>query len=220
MRRGAIAAAVALLAAVAAGQSLVRGIPPSVTSLGASHSGNIPASITSLRSVPLCCDRAGRSFSSHFGLAFRGAPVFFTPVILPMGLPVLPTIYDYGMDPLVMPEELQQVKPVARRASDEDRYRDYYLSQSSRRSEPPEASTPAPKPAATSPEPAKPQPITVLIFRDGHKVEIRNYAISGNTLFNLSDEGPHKVSLDDLDLGATTKANDERGIEFHLPKRT
>ena len=74
--------------------------------------------------------------------------------------------------------------------------------------------------SAAPPEPPKPQPVTVLIFRDGRKIEVQNYAISGATLYNLSDSGPHQVALEDLDLTATTKANNDRGISFRLPKKS
>jgi hypothetical protein len=68
------------------------------------------------------------------------------------------------------------------------------------------------------PEQAVPdQPATVLIFRDGRQLEITNYAIQSGTLFNLSDNGPRKIALADLDVDKTVKANDERGVDFTLP---
>ncbi|HZU21940.1 MAG TPA: hypothetical protein VE998_03850 [Terriglobales bacterium] len=224
MRRALIFAVVLAAGAAVQAQSsfsngLARGIPPSVTSIGASHSGNIPPSVTALRSVPLCCSRNGGRL--RFGLAFRAAPVFFAPVIVPVAVPVLPMAYDYTMDPLVTPDEVARVEPAVhrqpRRSADyEDDYRDGYLDR--RRSAPPDA-TPALAAVAAAPaEPPKPQPTTVLIFRDGHRIEVQNYAISGTTLYNLSDSGPHQVALDDLDVSATTKANTERGVPFRLPK--
>jgi hypothetical protein len=81
---------------------------------------------------------------------------------------------------------------------------------------------PAPE-AAASPQPASeapaPQVPTVLVFRDGRRLEVRNYAIVGPTLFNLSGGGPRKIALADLDLKATTQTNDDRGVEFSLPER-
>src|SRR5215472_6215901 len=62
---------------------------------------------------------------------------------------------------------------------------------------------------------AKAEPATVLVFRDQHQQEIANYAISGGTLWVLSDHSvAKKIPLGDLDLDATAKANDERGVEF------
>jgi len=60
-------------------------------------------------------------------------------------------------------------------------------------------------------------PATVLVFRDQHKLEVQNYAIVGQTLWNFAPQHTQKIPLADLDLAATTKANDERGVDFHLP---
>lgn len=70
------------------------------------------------------------------------------------------------------------------------------------------------------PEPVANQPTTLLIFKDGHKLEISNYAIVGSTLFDLSDGRTRKVQLAELDLRATVKENDQRGVEFELPAGT
>jgi hypothetical protein len=57
---------------------------------------------------------------------------------------------------------------------------------------------------------------TLLVFKDGHQMEVSNYAIMGPTLYLFA--GDHrKISLADLDLDATRKANDERGTEFRVP---
>jgi hypothetical protein len=58
---------------------------------------------------------------------------------------------------------------------------------------------------------------TVLVFRDQHKVEIRNYAIVAQTLWNFAPQRTEKIPLSDLDLSATTKANDDRGLTFRVP---
>lgn len=68
-----------------------------------------------------------------------------------------------------------------------------------------------------SPEPVASQPSTVLVFKDGRQEEVLNYAIVGSTLYDLSDGRSKKVQLADLDLSATAKENDERGVEFRLP---
>jgi len=60
-------------------------------------------------------------------------------------------------------------------------------------------------------------PPTVLVFRDEHKEEIRNYAIVGQTLWNFAPQRTEKIPLSDLDLPATTKANDDRGLTFRVP---
>lgn len=60
-------------------------------------------------------------------------------------------------------------------------------------------------------------PATLLVFRDQHKQEVQNYAIVGGTLWSFAPQHTQKIPLADLDLPATTKANDERGVDFHLP---
>jgi hypothetical protein len=75
-------------------------------------------------------------------------------------------------------------------------------------------SEPAPQPAIAE------QPSTVLVFKDGRRLEVSNYAIAGSTLYNLSDGLPRKVALAELDLPATVKQNDDRGVDFQLPAGT
>lgn len=58
---------------------------------------------------------------------------------------------------------------------------------------------------------------TVLVFKDGHELEVGNYAIVGATLFDLTPGHPRKVALADLDLDATRKQNDQHGVVFELP---
>ncbi len=58
---------------------------------------------------------------------------------------------------------------------------------------------------------------TVLVFKDGRQVDIDNYAIVAQTLYDLTPGHPRKIALSDLDLPATQKENDDRGITFDLP---
>ncbi|SRR5258708_14391338 len=57
---------------------------------------------------------------------------------------------------------------------------------------------------------------TVLVYKDAHKEEIANYAIVGDQLFDFTN-GKRKIAISELDLAATTKANDARGVDFQLP---
>jgi len=66
---------------------------------------------------------------------------------------------------------------------------------------------------------ASDQPETVLVFKDGHQVEVANYAIVGSTLYDLSSGHRLKIALSELDLSATAKQNDDRGIDFQLPSK-
>lgn len=67
-------------------------------------------------------------------------------------------------------------------------------------------------------DPDPPLPPTLLIFKDGRTVEVANYAIQGPTLFDLTPGHRRKVAIMDLDLEATRKQNDERGVTFQLPQ--
>jgi hypothetical protein len=58
---------------------------------------------------------------------------------------------------------------------------------------------------------------TALVFRDKHTEEVKNYAIVGQTLWILSGERARKIPLNQLDIPATKKANDDRGVDFQLP---
>ncbi len=62
-----------------------------------------------------------------------------------------------------------------------------------------------------------PSPPTTLVFRDQHKQEIQNYAIVGRTLWSFAPQRTEKIPLSDLDIPATTKVNDDRGVSFRLP---
>jgi len=61
-------------------------------------------------------------------------------------------------------------------------------------------------------------PVTALVFRDQHVEEVRNYAIAGGTLWVLNDhQAGKKIPLAQLDLAATVKMNDDRGVDFQVP---
>jgi len=60
-------------------------------------------------------------------------------------------------------------------------------------------------------------PATVLVFRDQHQQEIKNYAIVGHTLWSFTPQRTEKISIASLDLPATQKANEDRGVTFQVP---
>src|SRR5215472_3459659 len=89
---------------------------------------------------------------------------------------------------------------------------------------PPVRDVPPPHQAQTAPQnppgdqsAATPQESTVLVFNDGHLLEVGNYAIVGSTLFDLTPGRPRKIALADLNLDATRKQNNDRGVIFRLP---
>ena len=58
---------------------------------------------------------------------------------------------------------------------------------------------------------------TVLVYRDGYKETINNYAIVGNNVWVLNQSSAKKVPLSELDLTATKRDNEERGGDFVIP---
>lgn len=99
------------------------------------------------------------------------------------------------------------------------RYGDHYLD--SREQEPSHASDPTRNSSEeTAPAPSRKEdssPATVFIFKDGHQVETRNFAIMGDTLYDFSTSVLKKVQLGDLDKDKTVQANEDRGITVKLP---
>jgi len=79
--------------------------------------------------------------------------------------------------------------------------------------------SPPQPPAASQPQAAKPDahPSTVLVFRDQRTQEVQNYAVVGPTLWIFDETRTKKLAVADLDIPATTRVNDERGVEFRLP---
>ena len=73
-----------------------------------------------------------------------------------------------------------------------------------------------PRPAASANGGEENETRTVLVFKDGHQMEVANYAIMGSNLYLFA--GDHrKIPLSDLDLDATVKVNEERGTDFRVP---
>jgi hypothetical protein len=190
----------------------VNGVPPSVTSLG--PRGYTPA-------APTCCFRGTTAANPNPTLNFHhhhhngnlpwGGAVYSVPYYgyYDSGDEVAdnppdeqynggPTVFDRRgpgtatpSSPAPYPGRARSNSPQAESASD----------------------------AGAQPEatPASDQPQTVLVFKDGHQLEVANYAIVGSTLYDLSGGRRQKIALTDLDLTATAKQNDDRGIDFQIP---
>jgi hypothetical protein len=56
------------------------------------------------------------------------------------------------------------------------------------------------------------------VFRDQHQREIQNYAIVDEMLWIFTPQRIEKVPLAVLNVPATIKANEDRGVEFRLPE--
>jgi len=211
-------------ASIAAAQ--INGIPPSVTSpgFGGRQVNGVPPSVTSLGprgftpNVPTCCFR---------GAIVPGQNLMRNPHHRPHhGAGVIYAVPYYGYYDYAQDEEA---------ANPPDQSADQYNGGPTvfdRRG--PGTAVPAPLPAAresvrAQAEPdvssdaqlesaaAPNQPQTVLVFKDGHQLEVANYAIVGSTLFDLTGGRRKKIDLAELDLDATAKQNDDRGIDFQVP---
>ncbi|MGB9363608.1 MAG: hypothetical protein WCA99_18530 [Candidatus Sulfotelmatobacter sp.] len=88
------------------------------------------------------------------------------------------------------------------------------------------AGTPSSRPNTTPPLSAtvSPQPLppAVLIFRDGHREEVRDYTIADGVLYARGDfytDGywNKKIDLSTLNLNQTLQANADRSVNFILP---
>jgi hypothetical protein len=226
----AIGSAIVFFVALATAQ--IHGVAASVTSTGFGghydRAPGIPASVTSTGSFALqpghqflpgqrCCVNPGypetvRRGELHGRGRYARGEVYAVPYYVPY--------YLYGDDDAEPPQE-----PVA---EPQDEYLGgptifdrrgpgtaYFPSpdQSVPESSQPQVSTSA----AIPPDKPEPMPQTVLVFRDGHTVEVSNYAIVGDTLFDLTPGQYQRISLAQLDLPATQRQNDDRGVDFSLP---
>jgi len=60
--------------------------------------------------------------------------------------------------------------------------------------------------------------VTELVFRDKHIEEVQNYAIVGQTFWIFDQQRTTKVPISALDVPATIEANNQRGVDFELPR--
>ena len=114
---------------------------------------------------------------------------------------------DYSRDREIAMEMDQQSLAEQRMLRQEEEEGDQDAYASPRRSQP----------AQESSNPAPIIPATILVFRDQHKQDVQNYAIVGQTLWDFESQRTQKIPLSDLDVQATIKANDDRGVTFRVP---
>src|ERR1051326_1052568 len=249
--------AVAILALALPSFGQIRGVPASVTSMGAGRSTTpgVAASVTSLGPNGFS-NHAHFSQSFHSSTHFNNNSICSTPgALIPsamgctgvsftnqsFGLPVTaaPTNLRgrrdgrHGHDanfvpvyvPYTVPVVVQEEEPPADSQVEDDMEEPPALTVFERRSKqatvvsaPPvdESSVYRPAPNQATPAPAEERmaPAIVLIYKDGHQRELQNYAIMGNYVYDIGTFVAQKIALADLNLKATLKANDERGVDF------
>lgn len=220
-------------------QAQIHGVAPSVTSFGFGGSNNptpgVAASVTSLGPNgfgfgrgPIafgdCCFNVGfnvgrnpRLFPErHHHREHNFFPIGISmPAYIPYAVPYIQDSYSDD-EPLDADYNRERVVRVILDRGPESR--DLLSRRDLNR--PPAPKAAAPVDEAAPAEPVASQPSTVLIFKDGHKADVGNYAIVGDTLFDLADGRTRKILLADLDLPATRKANDDRGVDFQVPAST
>jgi hypothetical protein len=128
------------------------------------------------------------------------------------GLPIIGYGYadsDYSAS---APQQDEAINQLSNELAEERRRREELETEVERLQHPQSPVTGEVQQSAPGPEPA------VLVFRDGTQKEVENYAIFGSTLFAFVPEGTNKIRIADLNLPATQKANEERGIDFQLPR--
>lgn len=89
-----------------------------------------------------------------------------------------------------------------------------------RQAEPPYGMSPEEAGTIVAPAPSKPtDPPLILIFRDGTQTEVRDFAVVGQTFWDLSGHPTRKFPISQLNLEASIQANEARGVEFpSVPK--
>jgi len=85
-----------------------------------------------------------------------------------------------------------------------------------------EASQQALGSSANAAQPPKEIAPAVLVYRDGRSEEVSSYSIIGNASYTRSDywsngSWTRTIQIADLDIPATLKQNQQRGVKFDLP---
>jgi hypothetical protein len=66
------------------------------------------------------------------------------------------------------------------------------------------------------------EPALTIVYKDGRSQQVHNYALTQTTLLLLDDASSgrtQQVSLQEIDLSATERANRAAGVDFRLPVR-
>jgi hypothetical protein len=213
----------------------------SPTADGQSH--GVPASVLSLKPIPAGVHTGRVFFSTVPQHPFhRFEPLHGHQQPIPLFYPIYGPVYENASPSTADPNVAQAADPAqpaeeAAAASNEEALRAAYLqgardavrhdldaarrdleaAQAAKASEVKRTPKRTTVDEAKDPEETDNSPATVFVFKDGHQIETKNFAIMGKTLYDLSGSTLKKVQLNDLDSAATLKANDERGVQVKLP---
>ena len=199
-------------------------VRPSVTSLGPNGFSN---TCTNSALVPSALGCTNPAFTPtvnfhtgqvQFGQQFntRGAHRRTNYYYAPYAYPYYGYGYDNGYDQSYDPSQQQQAAD-QQQLDDPNRIAPTMFDNGQYMGPMPQRSAmPAPTGITSAAQP--PVDPTVLVFRDGHQQEVRNYAIVGDTLYDIGGSTAKKIKLGDLDLEKTAQVNDQRGVDFQLPR--
>lgn len=81
---------------------------------------------------------------------------------------------------------------------------------------PPSAGAPGQPSARPEPRAQQTFPVTVFVYRDGHEMEARDYAIFDEMLWIFDGQTARKFPLSDFNIPASRQVNEEHGVEFPL----
>src|SRR2546428_7480429 len=198
------------------GGAIFRAAPPGPAAPGPAFTGRPP--------VPVI---APRIHTAPFGFARSPRTIIVPPVLgySPYVWPAPPLFAEPGYSPYIGPvySEPAYASPAASAPAVSQREIDlaYQVGRLSGEIEQlrqqQNLSSSLPPPPQTQAATDRPRIPTVLVFRDGHRIEIQNYAIVGQTLWLVDAKAADKISIADLDLDATWKENRGRGVRFPLP---
>ncbi len=152
----------------------------------------------------------GRFFDPFFcqQFFFRNRFLFAQPVFLPYPVYTAPYYQVAERSPVATADrESDLAREIDRLRDEVERMREEQLSREQARQ------------AALHPRPAvedKPAP-TILVFRDGRRSEVHNFALVGQTFWVFTEQRARKIAVSDLDVESTKEVNAGRGVDFRLP---
>lgn len=159
---------------------------------------------------PFYCTRRPVRFGSSFGsFASFGAYPFYS-------YPLISDSSSEDYSDAAAQQLAQQTAQASDLTAQIEQLREELQQVRQQQSSPAAAAAPPSAPVQTAKAEEPPMP-TTLVFRDGRRSEVENYAIVGNTLWVFSDQRRKKIPIAELDLKATQQANADQGVDFVLP---
>jgi hypothetical protein len=149
-------------------------------------------------------DRFFFSSFTPFYFGYYGYPTYYSDYSYSAGQPYPYPSYDYYAAQSSY-DMAQQQQDIDRLEAEVERLKEERESSETASAKPP---------VENKSEPSTP---TLLVFRDKHTQEVQNYAVIGGTLWIFNEQRATKLPLSWLDIDATTKANEDRGVNFRVP---